>query len=175
MTKSNNTSAGSSGTSHERGERVLAKIAAQWSKSNKSISAAVTAAGEIGRAHVGNMVSWEFADRSLRRGFKVRLLDQKHWPEVYGAFQNGRASAVTYAKLNAQYFSNAANDNNRFQITWFDDVGQAVTKHEVVKGLLGVGEFSLFVAKPGTAKSVLVGDIGCHVAAGLDWHGRKVK
>jgi hypothetical protein len=44
MTKSNNTSAGSSGTSHERGERVLAKIAAQWSKNNKSISAAVTAA-----------------------------------------------------------------------------------------------------------------------------------
>jgi RecA-family ATPase len=33
----------------------------------------------------------------------------------------------------------------------------------------------LFVAKPGTAKSVLVGDIGCHIAAGLDWHGRKVK
>jgi hypothetical protein len=29
--------------------------------------------------------------------------------------------------------------------------------------------------KPGTAKSVLVGDIGCHVAAGIDWHGRKVK
>jgi hypothetical protein len=44
-----------------------------------------------------------------------------------------------------------------------------VTKDELVKGLLGTGEFSLFVAKPGTAKSVLVGDIGCHVAAGLDW------
>lgn len=41
--------------------------------------------------------------------------------------------------------------------------------------MLGAGEFSLFVAKPGTAKSVLVGDIGCHIAAGREWHGRKVE
>jgi RecA-family ATPase len=33
----------------------------------------------------------------------------------------------------------------------------------------------LFVAKPGTAKSVLLCDIGCHIAAGREWHGRKVK
>jgi hypothetical protein len=72
MTKSINTSAGSSGTSHERGERVLAKIAAPWSKNNKSISAAVTAAGEIGRAHVGNMVGWEFADYSRMQSSRMR-------------------------------------------------------------------------------------------------------
>jgi hypothetical protein len=69
----------------------------------------------------------------------------------------------------------AANDNARFQITWFDEVNQSVVKEEILKGVLGVGEFSLFVAKPGTAKSVLAADIGCHIAAGLDWHGRKVK
>ncbi|KJC62252.1 hypothetical protein UP10_02605 [Bradyrhizobium sp. LTSPM299] len=46
---------------------------------------------------------------------------------------------------------------------------------EIVQGVLGAGEFSLFVAKPGTAKSVLVGDIGCHIAANMEWHGRKVK
>jgi AAA domain len=63
----------------------------------------------------------------------------------------------------------------RFQITWFDDVDQSAAKEEILQGVLGAGEFSLFVAKPGTAKSVLVGDIGCHVAAGMDWHGRKVK
>jgi RecA-family ATPase len=74
-----------------------------------------------------------------------------------------------------------ANDNvpkpkrPRFQITRFDDVNQSVAKEYVVQGLLGSGEFSLFVAKPGTAKSVLVGDIGLHIAAGRDWHGRKVK
>jgi hypothetical protein len=159
-------------TAFERGQYVLGKIGTKW-KGN-SVSAAVTAAGEIGRAHVGNMVGWEIALTAVERGFKVRLIDERHWLEVYGAFQNGRASAVTNAELQEQYFSAAANDNHRFQVTWFDDVGQTVTKDELVKGLLG-GEFSLFVAKPGTAKSVLVGDIGCHIAAGLDWHGRKVK
>jgi hypothetical protein len=64
---------------------------------------------------------------------------------------------------------------DRFQVTWFDDVDQSAAKEEILQGVLGAGEFSLFVAKPGTAKSVLVGDIGCHIAAGLDWHGRKVK
>src|SRR5258708_11319732 len=64
---------------------------------------------------------------------------------------------------------------DRLQITWLDDVDQSTAKEEIVQGVRGAGEFSLFVAKPGTAKSVLVGDIGCHIAAGLDWHGRKVK
>jgi RecA-family ATPase len=63
----------------------------------------------------------------------------------------------------------------RFQVTWFDDVDKATTKEEIVQGVLGAGEFSLFVAKPGMGKSVLVGDIGMHIAAGMDWHGRKVK
>ena len=64
---------------------------------------------------------------------------------------------------------------DRFQITLFDDVDQTVTKEEIVQGVLGAGEFSLFVAKPGMGKSVLVGDIGMHIAAGIDWHGKKVK
>jgi hypothetical protein len=98
-------------TAFERGEFVLAKIATQWNKNNKSVSAAVTAAGEIGRAHVGNMVAFEQAITSLERGFKVRLIDERHWLEVYGAFQNGRASAVTYADLHEQYFSVPANAN----------------------------------------------------------------
>jgi len=72
-----------------------------------------------------------------------------------------------------------ANDNTprkeRFQITLFDDVDQTVTKEEIVQGVLGAGEFSLFVAKPGMGKSVLVGDIGMHIAAGMEWHGKKVK
>lgn len=73
-----------------------------------------------------------------------------------------------------------ANDNARpkkprFEIIRFDDVNKAPVKEFVVHGLIGAGEFSLFVAKPGTAKSVLLCDIGCHIAAGMDWHGRKVK
>src|ERR1700722_781116 len=68
-----------------------------------------------------------------------------------------------------------APSKERFQITWFDDVDQSTAKEEILHGVLGAGDFSLFVAKPGTGKSVLVGDIGCHIAAGMDWHGRKVK
>jgi hypothetical protein len=60
-------------TAFERGEFVLAKIATQWNKNNKSVSAAVTAAGEIGRAHVGNMVGLDEALTAVKRGFKVRL------------------------------------------------------------------------------------------------------
>ena len=74
----------------------------------------------------------------------------------------------------------SANDNAkprkpRFNVVRFDDVNQTVAKEYVVQGLMGAGEFSLFVAKPGTAKSVLIADIGLHVAAGKEWHGRKVK
>src|SRR5882724_1209707 len=71
--------------------------------------------------------------------------------------------------------TSSLNQKDRFQITWFDDVDQSTAKEEIVQGVLVAGEFSLFVAKPGMGKSVLVGDIGCHIAAGLDWHGRKVK
>jgi hypothetical protein len=69
----------------------------------------------------------------------------------------------------------AALKKDKFEITWFDEVNQSVAKEEILQGVLGAGEFSLFVAKPGMGKSVLVGDIGCHIAAGIDWHGRKVK
>jgi hypothetical protein len=156
-----------------RGEFVLNKIAAKWK--GKSEIVAATAALEIGQLIAGNIVGYERAHFAVQRGFNFRLIDEKHWPTVYEAFQSGRSSMVTHAELQERYFSAAANDNNRFQITWFDDVGQTITKDELVKGVLGTGEFSLFVAKPGTAKSVLVGDIGCHIAAGIDWHGRTVK
>jgi len=69
----------------------------------------------------------------------------------------------------------ANRSKERFQITWSDDVDKSPAKEGIVKGIMGAGEFSLWVAKPGTAKSVLLCDIGCHVAAGIDWHGRKVK
>ena len=70
---------------------------------------------------------------------------------------------------------NAKPKKPRFEIVRFDDVNQTLSKDYVVQGFLGAAEFSLFVAKPGTAKSVLAGDIGCHIASGMDWHGRKVK
>jgi hypothetical protein len=121
------------------------------------------------------MISRDRAKTPLRFHFDRLHVDDIHWSTANEALLCGCNTIITGTELRSHFFPTAANDNNRFQVTWFDDVGQTVTKDELVKGLLGVGEFSLFVAKPGTAKSVLVGDIGCHIAAGLDWHGRKVK
>lgn len=95
---------------------------------------------------------------------------------------------VEAAKAEIDAHARVANDNrlrlpdqvkaaqkDRFKVTWFDDVDKSPAKESIVKGIIGAGEFSLWVAKPGTAKSALLCDIGCHIAAGRDWHGRKVK
>jgi RecA-family ATPase len=86
----------------------------------------------------------------------------KGWTAFINTLEQRAGSVVTPSK-------------ERFQITWFDDVDQSTAKEEILQSVLGAGEFSLFVAKPGMGKSVLVGDIGCHIAAGIDWHARKVK
>ena len=49
------------------------------------------------------------------------------------------------------------------------------SKDWLVEGLLGAGEASAFFGAPGDGKSVLVEDLGLHVAVGRPWHGRKVK
>ena len=139
------------------------------------MTAAVAAACEIGMLVAGNMLGYEQAKDAVQRGFTVRLVDEKYWSTVYEAFHSGRSSLVSHAELRERFKPVAANDNHRFNITWFDDVDKTTTKEEIVQGVLGAGEFSLFVAKPGMGKSVLVGDIGMHVAAGMEWHGKKVK
>ena len=173
MNNSNSPAADTVTSSKELPRLALAKINGSW-KGN-SVSAAVTAACDIGMLNAGNFMGYEEAKVAVERGFTVRLIDEKYRSTVHEAFQTGRASLVTHAELRERYKPVAANDNQRFQITWFDDVDKSTAKEEIVQGVLGAGEFSLFVAKPGTAKSVLVGDIGCHIAAGLEWHGRKVK
>jgi hypothetical protein len=152
---------------------ALSTIHSAWKGNN--VTAAVTAALDIGMLVAGNMLGWYEAKDAVTRGLAVRLVDEKYWSTVYEALQSGRASLVSHAELRERFKPVAANDNHRFQITWFDDVDQSAAKEEILQGVLGAGEFSLFVAKPGTAKSVLVGDIGCHIAAGKDWHGRKVE
>jgi hypothetical protein len=153
-------------TQRELPRLALATINATWK--GKGVTAAVTAACEIGMLVAGNMVGYEQAKDAVQRGFTVRLVDEKYWSTVYEAFQNGRSSLVSLTDLRERFNPVAANDNHRFQITWFDDVDKTTTKEEIVQGVLGAGEFSLFVAKPGLGKSVLVGDIGMHIAAGMD-------
>jgi RecA-family ATPase len=48
------------------------------------------------------------------------------------------------------------------------------SKSWLVEGLLGCGELSAIYGSPGCGKGVGVEDLGLHIAAGLEWHGRPV-
>jgi hypothetical protein len=61
------------------------------------------------------------------------------------------------------------------KFTLFRDINAAPRKEFLVAGLLGVGEASGFAGAPGSGKSVLAGDLGFHVAAGLPWLNRRAK
>jgi hypothetical protein len=133
-----------------------------------------------------NDVNWSVVIEAFRNGRSAVISPAELRERYYPAEANDNKPmakskfAEFYDTLTARSGTSvgdavANRSKERFQITWFDDVDQSVAKEEILQGVLGAGEFSLFVAKPGTAKSVLVGDIGCHVAAGMDWHGRKVK
>jgi len=146
----NNSNSPAATSSKELPRLALAKINGSW-KGN-GVTAAVTAACEIGMLNAGNFMGYEEARDAVERGFTVRLVDEKYRSTVREAFQTGRASLVTHAELRERYNPVAANDNQRFQITWFDDVDKSPAKEEIVQGVLGAGEFSLFVAKPGYRK-----------------------
>jgi hypothetical protein len=59
--------------------------------------------------------------------------------------------------------------------TDYADMSTVSHKQWLVHHLLALGETSTFYGEPGSGKSVLVEDIALHVAAGMDWHGRKMK
>lgn len=63
----------------------------------------------------------------------------------------------------------------RFELTWFDQIEEGKPKEEFIKKVLGESEFTTISGLPGTGKSVIVTDMACHVAKGMDWHGRKVR
>ena len=55
----------------------------------------------------------------------------------------------------------------------FDNI-EIGPKDLVVEDFLGVGEVSCWYGEPGAAKSVLIEDLGLHVAAARAWHNRAV-
>lgn len=63
----------------------------------------------------------------------------------------------------------------RFELTWFDEIEEGKPKETILKGWLGVGEFTTISGLPGTGKSVVTTDLACHIAAGMDWHGLPVR
>lgn len=69
----------------------------------------------------------------------------------------------------------APRKKERFELTWFDEIEEGKPKETILKGWLGEGEFTTISGLPGTGKSVVATDLACHIAAGRDWHGIKVK
>jgi len=57
----------------------------------------------------------------------------------------------------------------------FGDLSATSNKEWLVRELLGDGDASTVYGKPGDGKSVLVEDMALHIAAGRDWHGKRVK
>ena len=166
------------------GETYAKKILSDWNGNH--VADACVAATQLGLIHSGGGFSDGRARQLLREEFDRRNVDDINWSVVIESYRNGRSAVTNPAQLKERFSPAPANDNKlrlpaglplkeRFQLTWFDDVDKSPAKEWIVKGMIGASEFSLWVAKPGTAKSVLLCDIGCHIAAGLDWHGRKVK
>src|SRR5262249_53549086 len=59
--------------------------------------------------------------------------------------------------------------------TDYADLSTASHKRWLIHHLLAAGEISVAYGEPGSGKSVLAEDAGLHVAAGIDWHGRRVQ
>jgi hypothetical protein len=60
------------------------------------------------------------------------------------------------------------------RFTLFADIDPAPRKVFLVEGIIGVNETSGFAGAPGSGKSVLAGDLACHVAGAMPWLGRRV-
>jgi hypothetical protein len=58
--------------------------------------------------------------------------------------------------------------------TAFADIERAPRKKHLVHNFLGAGELSCLFGPPGSAKSVLAGDLAAHLASGQAWFGRRV-
>jgi hypothetical protein len=91
-----------------------------------------------------------------------------------------RAERVAARVGKPDWMPRPANDNRppqsgRFDLTWFSDIDTTQVKKTFVKGVLGDGEFTMASGLPGTGKSAIMTDVACHVAAGMEWHGRKVR
>jgi hypothetical protein len=67
-----------------------------------------------------------------------------------------------------------SNDDFPLAFTAIADIDLESRKHWLVKDFLGTTEMSCKFGIPGSAKSVLAGDLGAHVATGKPWFGRPV-
>jgi hypothetical protein len=62
-----------------------------------------------------------------------------------------------------------------FNVTLFSEIAESHTKTYTIHELYAAGELSVVYGAPGTAKSAVLGDQCCHIAAGIPWFGREVR
>jgi len=62
-----------------------------------------------------------------------------------------------------------------FPLRLAGEFGQAIAKRHIIKGIFARGETSAWIAAPGGMKSALMAEASIHIAAGMDWHGRRNK
>jgi hypothetical protein len=62
-----------------------------------------------------------------------------------------------------------------FPLRLAGEFGPAIAKRHIIKGIFARGETSAWIAPPGGMKSALMAEASVHIAAGMDWHGRRNK
>lgn len=99
----------------------------------------------------------------------------EHDPDAWhGTLDDDAIARADKARFDAIVEANVARRDG-VALTLFRDIDPAPRKDWMVEDLLGAGELSVFYGAPGCGKSVLVGDAACHVAAGLEWHGKRTE
>ena len=61
------------------------------------------------------------------------------------------------------------------KLTYFDDCGAFIDKHEIFKNLLAIGETSGWIGPPGSGKSALLTEVSIHCVREREWRGFKYK
>jgi hypothetical protein len=119
-------------SAHE-GELAARTILAPWK--GPDLADACVAALQLGLLS-DRLLRYSRCEHRLNVNLDLHKVDIEKWPEVRSAFHQGRDTIISIAELKARYLPpNAANDNNRFDVTWFDDVNQSVAKPRISSGM----------------------------------------
>lgn len=95
--------------------------------------------------------------------------------DVFDFLDTGKGKEDLLAHIDAFAAKSDMPQRERFSLDWFHEIEDSMPKETFIKGVFGVNEFTMLSGKPGSGKSVITTDMACHVAAGMDWHGRRVK
>jgi hypothetical protein len=76
--------------------------------------------------------------------------------------------------INNELDRKATEQDRKALFTLYADLKATASKLWLVDKMLGCGEASTFYGAPGCGKGVIIEDLCLHIAAGRDWHGRRV-